>query len=187
VKTREVDGIVTRVWSLLESTSVYRNHLGRLVSAKALEKRRVRQQNVLLKRMLQSTLLLILAVVALRTLGNPWLLAYLSIFAAIVLALLSEAASNLPILITCAAVHIVSVPSTSCCTCIIASAPVMRVPRVRVSFTAGRVTRDRMGLLCHFLFHWRNINRWRLSGCGQRSSVSSRGSLGQSCNRCLDG
>ena len=41
-----------------------------------------------MKRMLQSALLLILTVVALRTLGNPWLLAYLSIFAAIVLALL---------------------------------------------------------------------------------------------------
>ena len=141
----------------------------------------------------------ILAVVALfasaETLAILGFWLYPSIFAAIVLALVlapnrwEEAASNLLILITCAAVHIVSVPSASCCTSIIASAPVMRVPRTPVSFTAGRVMPDHMGLLCDFLFHWRNIDRWRLSGCGQRSSVSSRGSLGQSCNAfwCLGG
>ena len=147
-----------------------------------------------MKRMLQSALLLILTVVALRNLGNPWLLALPLDLRRHRPGLLlapnrpEEAASNLPILITCAAVHVVSVPSTSCCTCIIASAPVMRVPRVRVSFTAGRVTPDHMGLLCHFLFHWRNIDRWRLSGCGRRSSsgfyrrVGARRSLGRSCN-----
>jgi len=104
----------------------------------------------------------ILAVVALSASAETlailgfWL--YPSIFAAIVLALVlapnrwEEAASNLPILITCAAVHIVSVPSASCRTSIIASAPVMRVPRAPVSFTAGRVTPDHMGFFITFFF-----------------------------------
>ena len=139
----------------------------------------------------------ILAVVALfasaETLAILGFWLYPSIFAAIVLALVlapnrwEEAASNLPILIACAAVHIVSVPSASCCTRIVASAPVMRVPCVHVSFTAGRVTPD-MGLHCHLFFHWHNIDPRRLSGCRRRSSsgfyrrVSSRRSLARSFN-----
>jgi hypothetical protein len=108
---------------------------------------------------------------------------------------LEEAPSKLPILITCTAVHIVSVPSATRCTRVIASAPVMHVPPMPVSVTAGRVMPDHTGLHCHLLFHWRNIDRRRLGGCEQRSSVSfyrrisSRGSLGQSCNAlwCLGG